>query len=337
MENVAEHLDRAPETPPSESGPVILRTAGLSRAFGRVHAVHDLNLEVRSGEIYGFLGVNGAGKTTTIRMLMGIVKPDAGFIEILGTSTRRTTLEQKQSIGYVSQEQNFYPWMTCRRLGQFVGSLYPTWDAAEFGRLLGVLQLPPDRKTAHLSGGMKVKLALALALAPRPALLILDEPTSGLDPLARREFLDIIQRQAREHRRTTFFSSHIIGEVERVADRVGIINNGHMLHEGGMGELRDTVRTVRVESPGETSTLPPIIGAEAASDTTRPDSMGSMSVSAPEGFKVLRDLRVEGARELTLQASPEAWAGAEFPGAEVRKLSVEDIFIAMVGTRFGSL
>ena len=115
---------------------VVLRTTGLTRSFGAVRAVEGLDLSVRAGEIYGFLGVNGAGKTTTIRMLMGIVKPDAGSIELLGQRTRRTTIRQKQSIGYVSQEQTFYPWMTCRALGRFVGGLYPTWDAAEFERLL---------------------------------------------------------------------------------------------------------------------------------------------------------------------------------------------------------
>src|SRR5258705_11984621 len=204
--------------------PAVLSARGLKRAFGKVRAVDGLDLTVHAGEIYGFLGVNGAGKTTAIRLIMGIIKPDAGTLELLGEKTRRTTIRQKQSIGYVSQEQTFYPWMTCRALGRFVGGLYPTWDSREFERLLRVLDLPPDRKASQLSGGMRVKLALALALAPRPALLILDEPTSGLDPLARREFLEIIQRQSRDHRRTTFFSSHLIDEVERVADRVGSIH-----------------------------------------------------------------------------------------------------------------
>src|SRR5436190_5444215 len=190
--------------------PVVLRACGLKRVFGKVSAVDGLDLTVHAGEIYGFLGVNGAGKTTAIRILMGIIKCDAGTLELLGKTTRRTTIQQKQSIGYVSQEQTFYPWMTCRSLGRFVGGLYPSWDATEFERLIRLLDLPLDRKASQLSGGMRVKLALALALASRPALLILDEPTSGLDPVARREFLELIKRQAREHSRTTLFSSHLI-------------------------------------------------------------------------------------------------------------------------------
>lgn len=302
-------------------GQVVLRTTGLRRAFGKVEAVADLNLSVRAGEIYGFLGVNGAGKTTTIRMLMGIVKPDAGIIEVLGEQTRRTSVRQKQSIGYVSQEQTFYPWMTCQRLGRFVGGLYPTWDAEEFERLLRVLQVPPDRKTSQLSGGTRVKLALALALAPRPALLILDEPTSGLDPVARREFLELIQHQAREHHRTTFFSSHIIGEVERVADRVGIIHQGRMLYEGSLADLRRNVKALRQSAQPGDRTTPLLSGGNV------------MPVPAlPAGAQRLRDELVAGARQMTLRANPEVWEKVAVPGWEIVDLTVEDIFIALVGT-----
>ena len=119
------------------------------------------------GRIRG-VRARGAGKTTTIRMLMGIVAPDQGMIELLGEKSKRTTLKQKQRIGYVSQDQTFYPWMTAEMLGKFVGGLYPTWDAAEYRRLLNVLEVPTNRKVSSLSGGMRVKLALALAIAPRP-------------------------------------------------------------------------------------------------------------------------------------------------------------------------
>lgn len=316
---------------------VILRTSGLTRSFGAVRAVEGLDLSVRAGEIYGFLGVNGAGKTTTIRMLMGIIKPGAGSLELLGERTRRTTLRQKQRIGYVSQEQTFYPWMTCRALGRFVGGLYPTWDASEFDRLLRVLELPPDRKASQLSGGMKVKLALALALAPRPALLILDEPTSGLDPVARREFLDMIYHQARQHCRTTFFSSHLIDEVERVADRVGIIHRGRMRYEGNLETLRSTVRLVRVggtprattsapSNPDFNPSLPPVIPRSPAA-----------AFVLPPGFEMLRDEARDGCRTLILHASHPAWEAFQPVDAEVSGLSLEDIFIALVGSRAPAL
>jgi len=319
--------------PPVKPG-VVLRATGLRRAFGRVRAVGDLNVTVHAGEIYGFLGTNGAGKTTTIRMLMGIIKSDAGALELFGVATRRTSLRQKQRIGYVSQEQTFYPWMTCRALGRFVGGLYPTWDAGEFDRLLRVLELPPDRKSSQLSGGMRVKLALALALASRPALLILDEPTSGLDPVARREFLDIIQGQAREHDCTTFFSSHRIDEVERVADRVGIIHHGQMRYEGDLQTLQASVRRVQLlvspaSAPGamesalkQGSSVPPPL----------PPEVSSVDFAAPIGFAVLRDQTRDGVRTLILNAPPAAWEAFQHPNAQVSTLTLEDIFIALVGS-----
>jgi ABC-2 type transport system ATP-binding protein len=342
--------------PPAEPAPV-LRATGLSRAFGRVRAVDGLNVTVRAGEIYGFLGTNGAGKTTTIRLLMGIIKSDAGSLELFGQETRRTSLRQKQRIGYVSQEQTFYAWMSCRALGRFVGGLYPTWDAGEFDRLLRVLELPPERKSSQLSGGMRVKLALALALASRPALLILDEPTSGLDPVARREFLGIIQGQAREHHCTTFFSSHRIDEVERVADRVRIIHNGRMRYEGDLQTLRASVRRVRLvaEQPTALSAREDAapINLEAVdprADLETPvgmpaqvhscDSMpplpplppaSTVTFAPPAGFEVLRDQSRDGARTLILNAPPALWESFHHPNSEVSLLSLEDIFIALVG------
>jgi len=286
---------------------VMLRIAGLRRSFGRVPAVEHVDLTVREGEIYGFLGVNGAGKTTTLRMLMGIIAPDGGTIELLGETASRTTLKQKRRIGYVSQEQTFYPWMTCRDLGKFVGGFYPTWDHQEFARLLRVLELPPERKTSQLSGGMRAKLALALALASRPALLVLDEPTAGLDPVARREFLEIIQAQARNHGRTTLFSSHLIDEVERAADRVGIIHRGRMRYEGAIDDLREQVRRVRCAEEADLTMLP----AE---------------------FEIWRDEVRDGWRTLVLRADAATWDAVDFVDAEVAYLSLEDAFIACVGS-----
>ncbi|NLT70085.1 MAG: ABC transporter ATP-binding protein [Verrucomicrobiaceae bacterium] len=294
--------------PPSSADPpgeTVLSVTGLRRSFGRFAAVDGLDLSVQAGEIYGFLGVNGAGKTTTIRMLMGIIAPDRGTIELLGKKSRRTTLKQKRRIGYVSQDQNFYPWMTAEMLGKFVGGLYPTWDAAEYRRLLSVLEVPVHRKVSGLSGGMRVKLALALALAPRPPLLILDEPTAGLDPVARREFLEIITHQAREYGRTTFFSTHLLDEVERAADRVGILHQGKKRFEGRLEDLRRRVREIRL--PGGD---PP-----------------------PDGFRIWRELGVTetGAgteRRLIVEADPTRWDEAGIPGTT---LPLDDIFIACVG------
>ena len=298
----------APLTPPR----TILEVRGLQRHFGKVPAVDGVDLTVSEGQIYGFLGVNGAGKTTTIRLLLGIIAAEAGTISLLGETTRRTSVAQKQRIGYVSQEQNFYPWMTCQSLGRFVGAFYPTWDAAEFSRLLEVLGVPVERRVSQLSGGMRAKLALALALAPRPAVLILDEPTASLDPLARREFMQLIVAQARQHRRTTFFSSHLIDEVERCADCVGIIHDGRMRFEGSLDGLRATVRRLRVAARADF--VPP-----------------------PE-FERWHEETLDDIRTWVLRAPQEQWTALMLPAdARVEFLSLEDAFIACVGTRVGTL
>jgi ABC-2 type transport system ATP-binding protein len=297
-----------PEGQSLPSRPAVLEVRGLRRHFGKVPAVDGVDLTVNEGEIYGFLGVNGAGKTTAIRLLMGIIAAEAGTISLLGETTRRTSVAQKRRIGYVSQEQNFYPWMTGDALGKFVGAFYPTWDKDEFARLLRVLEVPHDRRVSQLSGGMRAKLALALALASRPALLILDEPTAGLDPVARREFMQLIVAQARQHRRTTIFSSHLIDEVERCADRVGIIHQGQMRFEGGLDELRQRVRRVHLPA--------------------------GLPVDAPPRFETWRDEVIEDRRTITLRAEPEDWAALQLPeGIAPRMLSLEEIFIACVGTR----
>ena len=305
--------------PTSDSGPepegepdVVLRTHGLRRSFGSFRAVDGLDLTVRRGEIYGFLGQNGAGKTTTIRMLMGIIKPSGGEIELLGERARRTSISQKRQIGYVSQHQHFYPWMTCTMLGKFVSGFYPNWDHDEFTRLLKVLDLPGYRRFSHLSGGMRMKLALAIALTPRPALLILDEPTSGLDPVAQREFIEIIQHQAREHGRTTFFSTHRIEEVDRAASQIGIIDQGKMRFEGPVDQLRDGVRRVTETEFNADPTATP--REHPWSDTSR--------------FEVLSERTVGGLRRWVVKTDPLFWKNTSPAGYRIEPMSLEDIFIA---------
>ncbi|AKJ01996.1 ABC-2 type transport system ATP-binding protein [Archangium gephyra] len=294
-----------PEAPPPAPLPepeVILRTQGLTRAFHEVKAVNGVDLELRRGEVYGFLGRNGAGKTTTLRMLMGILRPDTGDIELMGQRVRRVRAAQKQHLGYVSQEQVFYPWMTALELGKFVSGFYPHWDDARFQHLLHVLDVPKERKAAQLSGGTRMKLGLALALSHRPPLLILDEPTAGLDPVARREFLDILRDQVRREGQTALFSSHLVGEVEEVAHRIGILHEGRLRFQGSLDTLRQSVRRVAAESAPEP--LPP-------------------------GLSLVRRERLpDGRLALVLFGTPGDWATSSFAPETVETLSLENIFLA---------
>ncbi|MFK7987784.1 MAG: ABC transporter ATP-binding protein [Sandaracinaceae bacterium] len=282
-----------------------IRIRGLHKRYGRVQALAGLDLTVASGEVYGFLGRNGAGKSTTIRLLMGISQPDAGEVRLFGHAMRGREVSLRQRIGYVAQEQAFYGWMTVKRLGRFVSRFYPTWDAKTFARLCDEQAIPGNRKVAALSGGMRMKLALALALAPNPPLLILDEPTAGLDPVARREFLERVRDDADRNGRTTFFSTHLIDEVELVADRVGILDAGQTRYEGSLTHLAARVLVHRAPAGAP---LP--------------------SISLPDGVIVLSDREFRGERRVTLEA-PDPRLFEAVP-VRLEPLPLEEIFIEMV-------
>ena len=315
-------------TPPVVEPTTVLEARGLKRTYGSVRAVDGVDLNVRAGEIYGFLGINGAGKSTTIRILMGIIAAEAGTIQLLGKASRRTMVQQKQQIGYVSQEQHFYPWMTCQTIGRFVGSFYPNWDKKEFNRLLELFDIPANRRVSQLSGGMRAKLALAMAIAPHPQILILDEPTAGLDPVARRDFMEIIVAQARQHQRTTFFSSHLIDEVERCADRIGIIHAGQMRFEGSLQDLRSQVRRVTfMEQPSDLSAK-----EDAAANRAREPRLAPCGLGV--NFELWNERTVDARLSRIYRSSPEGWSELESqPGLTIERLSLEEIFIACVGSK----
>jgi len=200
-----------------------------------------LDLKVNRGQVYGFLGRNGAGKTTTLQILLGILNPTSGRIHFAGESVGRTTAKMKQGIGYVSQEQHFYEWMSCYRLGRFVAGFYPKWDQKQFDERLKQLHIEPKQRVRALSGGTKMKLALAIALATQPEILILDEPTAGVDPVARREILSMMQQAVETDGSTVLFSTHNIYEVEQVADVVGVLHNGQLAYQGPTSALIEFV------------------------------------------------------------------------------------------------
>lgn len=292
----------------------VISIRGLRKRYGKVPALDGLDLTVRRGEVYGFLGRNGAGKSTAIRALMGITKADGGELLLFGEPIGRRTVALRQRIGYVAQEQAFYDWMSGARLARFVSRFYPTWDMPTFERLCRAQDVPLDRKVGALSGGMRMKLALALALGSRPPLLILDEPTAGLDPVARREFLERVREDAEETGRTTFFSTHLIDEVEMVADRVGIVDAGRARYEGTVDALAARVRLHR--APRDAAP-PPILEA------------------LPEGLRVLSDRAWREERLITIEAHDPALFDGLTPHLDgpLERLPLEEIFIEMVRRR----
>jgi ABC-2 type transport system ATP-binding protein len=224
---------------------VAIELTGVTRRFGKAAAVDDLTLRIPPGHTFGLIGPNGAGKSTTVKMLMGMVRPQAGRVRVLGIDVFAEPSRVKKRVGYVPEVPQMYRWMRVGELIGFTRAFYPTWNADECARLLDLFALDPAKKVRHLSKGMAAKLSLLLALAHDPEVLILDEPTSGLDALAREEFLDGVLRAVCKRGRTVLFSSHALEDVRRLADTVGLLYEGRLLLRRGVEELLASTRRIR--------------------------------------------------------------------------------------------
>lgn len=223
----------------------VIETHQLTKRFGQFAAVEALDLNVRAQQITGFLGRNGAGKSTTIKMLLGMTHPTSGTGTLLGRriDDPKENREARRHIAYVGEDKQLYAYFTVEELIRFTRSFYADWRPEVAERLLADYELPPKRKVRALSKGMRTKLALLLALSRQPELLILDEPSEGLDPVAIEQLLQALIGAASEGT-TIFFSSHQIAEVERIADRVCIIDHGTLVEDLSLDELRQDYRRV---------------------------------------------------------------------------------------------
>jgi ABC-2 type transport system ATP-binding protein len=206
----------------------IISTKGLTKYYGKVRAVNNLDLAVAAGEIFGFLGPNGAGKTTTIRVLLNLIRPSSGSASIFGMDTCRDYVEVHRRLGYIPSDAVFYNGMTGREYLSLMAGFRGNNSRKRLIELQDRFELDLDRQTSAYSRGMKQKLALIQAFMSDPELLILDEPTLGLDPLMQHSFNNLLIEE-RERGKTVFLSSHLLPEVERVCDRVGIIKEGEMV------------------------------------------------------------------------------------------------------------
>ncbi len=224
-----------------------IRTVGLTKKFGSLVAVDDLDLQVHAGEIFGFLGPNGAGKSTTIRMLLNQLRATSGSATVLGHDIREESLEIRRRIGYVPGDLALYPKLTGRQTIDYFAGIRGGVDMAFVGDLAERLDADLSRKVGEYSTGNRQKIGLIQAFMHQPELLILDEPNAGLDPLVQRTFQTML-REVREEGRTVFLSSHTLSEVERVADRVGIIRHGKLVVVERIDELkRKAIRRLEFE------------------------------------------------------------------------------------------
>lgn len=203
---------------------MVIQARGLTRYFGRRCVVDSLSLDVPRGSVFAFIGRNGAGKSTTIRMLLGLLTPTRGQSAILGCPSTELTPGHRARIGYMAEGHPVYSWMRVREYGVFQKSFYPRWKQATFDSVIDYFAIQVTTKCGDLSHGQRAGLHLASTLAIEPELLVLDDPATGLDPAARRSLLEAMIAFTRGRERTIFFSTHLLDEVERIADHVAILD-----------------------------------------------------------------------------------------------------------------
>ena len=234
--------------------PAIVETHDLTKRYRRLTAVEDMNLRVREGEIYGFLGPNGSGKTTTILMLLGLTEPTTGWARVCGFDPLREPLKVKRLVGYLPENVGFYSDLTARQNLRYTADLNGVSRREADQRIEALLKQvriheAADRPVGQFSRGMRQRLGIADVLIKQPKVAFLDDPTIGLDPEGIRELLELVVSMSREQGVTVFLSSHLLHQVQRICDRIGIMFGGRMVAEGTMEELArsDDVHRTRIE------------------------------------------------------------------------------------------
>jgi ABC-2 type transport system ATP-binding protein len=290
--------------------PAAIRTSKLSKDYGLGRGLFDLDLEVLPQEVFGCLGPNGAGKSTTIRCLMGLIRPTAGSAHIFGLDCLRDSVAVKRKVGYLPSEMPQFGSMRGREVIAYLGGMRGGADPKVVRNVAERFDLDLGRRFREYSSGNKKKLGILLAFMHRPVLLILDEPTGGLDPLNQQEFYKLLS-ETREAGATTFFSSHVLSEVERACDRVGIIRSGRLVKVADLDEIH-RIRLHRLE-------------LEFAPDSEVPEA-GIRHAAGVEEVKVT-DHTVTCTVSGTFEPLLKAIAGASLTNLVSHEPSLEEIFL----------
>ena len=297
-----------------------IETHHLVKRYGNVTAVDGVSLRVEPGEIYAFLGLIGAGKTTTIRMLLGMLKPTSGEVCVLGTRIRVGGQKPWASVGYLVETADAYPQLSVRENLETMRRLRPGTEQKAVERIIEQLGLSAyaDRRASALSHGNAQRLGLAKALMHRPELLLLDEPANGLDPAGIVEIRGLLLELAREQGVTVFMSSHILGEVSRLADRIGMIHQGRLIQELDVDELeRNRRRWLEVRTRDRKAAQAVLAGAGVAAELT------------PDDILVIKDAAaLEHPDEI---ATRLVTAGHAPMMLKVEQENLEDYFLRLVG------
>jgi ABC-2 type transport system ATP-binding protein len=216
----------------------------LAKSFGSHQVLREVSLNIPEGQTFALLGRNGAGKTTMIRIMLGLIPADSGTVLLAGLDPAVAPVKLRAQVGYLAEDQIMYGWMTPIELCRFLAPFYPTWDMDFARSYLERFDIPLHSKIRQLSKGQSIKLGLAVALAHRPPIVILDDPAMGLDPIARKEFNRDLVEHLQTSGCTVLYSSHLLGEVEAVADAVAILDQGRILRIGTTDQLREEVKRI---------------------------------------------------------------------------------------------
>jgi ABC-2 type transport system ATP-binding protein len=276
-----------------------IRADALVKTFGRTRALDGLDLTVQTGEVHGFLGPNGAGKSTTIRILLGLLRADAGLVRLLDGDPWRDTAALHRRLAYVPGDVTLWPNLTGGEIIDLLGRLRGGLNKQRRAELLERFDLDPRKKSRAYSKGNRQKVALVAALASDVELLVLDEPTSGLDPLMEEVFRQVVREELQRDGKTILLSSHILAEVEALCDRVTIIRDGRSVETGTLSEMRHLTRTsIEVSLAGPAAGLEKLPGVH---DLHSHNGTVRFDVDTAELDAVLRQLTAVGVRSLTSQ------------------------------------
>jgi len=270
----------------------------VSRSFGPKIALDRFSMTVEAGTVVGLLGGNGAGKTTTLLLAHGLLRPDRGRVRVLGLDPVDAGDEVRPRVSLLREEASLYPWMTVREILDFSAGLHPRWDADLASSFTRKLEIDPSAKVGTVSRGTRAKLALVLAVACRPRVLLLDDPTSGLDPLVRREVLETVLETVPAEGGAVLYASHLIHDLERVADRVVVLDEGRQLLEGSVDELKGRVLRMVAVFEGE---APRGVSLPGQIDPRREGSVLRV-VADSENGELSSELRRRGARRVEVES-----------------------------------
>ena len=247
--------------PSPSSAEAVVNVSGLSRRFGARTVLNQLSMYVPRGSVFGLVGENGAGKTTLIKHLLGLLRPQSGQVRVFGLDPISSPVEVLGQIGYLSEQPDLPGWMRVEELLRYSRAFYPNWDQAYAEQLRKQFGLDPEARLKTLSKGQQAKAGLLIAQAHRPQLLLLDEPSSGLDPIVRHEILEAVIHTVAEEGRTVFFSSHLLEEIERVADQIAMLHEGKLALCGALDDIKGRYHRVTIHFETEQIQAPVIAGA----------------------------------------------------------------------------